>query len=227
MRNNFTSLNQVFDDFFDHLPTVFRVDASCHTGGDVDTGRYNTGGWQLQRSTAPHTGIIDSFPYPDIDYRDRPSFNPTGIDDLIEFLKKQGAGGPAIDVFEKAKRVYKDLPSFPATDVSVDEENGDLHFDIALPGYDEEDIDISFENDTMTVGVCKDNALSKYKKEDNQSRVYIRNGLKSGKVEFKVPVPSTRFKIKEAAASYKNGLLSIVVPRQEEHAPHKLKLTGE
>ena len=218
MRNNFTSLNQVFDDFFDHLPTVFHTDNSFRVGDD-------TGGWQLERTTAPRTTVIDA--YPDIDYTNRRALSPTGIDDLIEFLRKQGVGGSAIDVFEKAKKIYKDLPSFPATDVSVDEENGDLYFDIALPGYDEEDIDISFENDTMTVSVCKDNSLSKYKKEDNQSRVYIRNGLKSGKVEFKVPVPSTRFKIKEASASYKNGLLTIIVPRQEDHAPHKLKLTSE
>ena len=144
---------------------------------------------------------------------------PSSLDDFIRLTRE--AGGE-VDVFQRAKEVYRDMPSFPAADVSVDRNNGDLFFDVALPGYSEDDLEITFENDHMNISVGKDNTLNKDKKDKKESRVFIRNSLKSSRVELSVPVPSTRFRVKDTEASYLNGILSIRIPRQEEHAPHRI-----
>ena len=152
--------------------------------------------------------------------------HPLSVDDIISTLKEKGLGGSDIAAFERAKSVYRDLPTFPAVDVYVDKSSGNLQFDIALPGYADDDIEIAFEDDHMAVTVQKDNAFNKKKKEQQDDIVYIRRSLRTSKVNFKVPVPTTRFQVAEAKASYKNGILSISIPRREEHAPVKLKLNG-
>jgi len=145
------------------------------------------------------------------------------IDDLVNRLA--GDGLP-IDAFERAKDIYRHMPKFPAANVSMDRDTGELLFELALPGYDLDDIGIEFENDLMLVHVLKDNALSRAKKgtKEDGNKILFHQGLKSGSVELKVPVPATKFKIKEANASYENGILSISIPRLEEAAPVRLKL---
>ncbi|MCA1807166.1 MAG: Hsp20 family protein [Actinobacteria bacterium] len=173
----------------------------------------------------PATSTAGEFPYPSHwqePHRVMPPRQPTTLDDLIRLTRESGLEGA--DVFERAKEVYRDMPSFPATDVSVDRNNGDLYFDIALPGYAEEDLEISFENDHMNITVAKDNALSKEKQERKEDRVLIRTGLKASKVQVSVPVPSSRFRVKDAEASYVNGILKIKIPRQEDHQPHRISL---
>lgn len=143
------------------------------------------------------------------------------IEDWIKRFREMGMG---TDVFEKAKEVYKNLPKFPACDIAVDRNNGDLEVKVALPGYREDDIDVSFENDNLSIVVDKDNALSREKEEHEGEKIYLRRSLTTGKIALQLPVPFTRFKVKEADADYTNGMLTIRIPRNEEHAPHRLKL---
>lgn len=151
---------------------------------------------------------------------------PSVFDDLFALVDAAERDLSRIPTIRsQTKDLYQDLPSFPASDVAVDQETGDLHIAVALPGYDEEDIEVSFENDTVQIDVCKDNAMQKRKKETRDSRMYLRDSLKTSKVRLKAPVPFNKFKIKAAEASYNQGILDIKIPRSEDHAPHKLQLT--
>lgn len=156
-------------------------------------------------------------------YYSYPGQHPTvSLDDWKQLFLEHGLNDH-IDAFEKAKQVYKDLPAFPATDVKMHRESGSLEFDIALPGYNDEDISISFDGDNMLIEVARDNALATRPKKDDV--IQFRKGLKSSGLTFKVPVPAAKFRVREAKASYKSGILNIVIPRNEENAPVKIKLS--
>lgn len=146
---------------------------------------------------------------------------PSTIEEWMRKFRDMGLG---TDVFERAKEVYKSLPKFPATDIAVDRNTGDLEVKVALPGYEEDDIDVSFENDTLSIVVDKDNALSREKEAHEGEKVYLRRSLTTSKVSLQLPVPFTRFRVKDAKADYTQGMLHIIIPRNEEHAPHRLKL---
>ena len=140
------------------------------------------------------------------------------LDDLI------GTHDSDADLFGTIKSAYQGMPSFPACDVSIDKESGDLFLEAALPGYNEEDIEVTFENDQLKLQIGRENALSEKKDKNKENRVYIRNSLKTSKVSLSVPVPASRFVVKDAEANYHNGILSIRVPRQEAHQPHRITL---
>ena len=147
---------------------------------------------------------------------------PASVDEAISLIRQSGESD-SLDVFERAKAAYKSLPSFPAADIAVDKETGDLHFTLAVPGYDEDDIEVSFENDSLIIEIGKDNALRRQKDEED-TKFYIVEKLRASKVRWKAPVPFSHFKVKSTEAAYKNGLLSIHIPRNEDQAPHKVKL---
>jgi HSP20 family molecular chaperone IbpA len=147
-------------------------------------------------------------------------------DDWIQAFREHGLGDQT-DAFDRAKRAYQDLPAFPATNVVMHRDTGNLEFQIALPGYDMEDIDISFENDNMVVSIKKDNALRKRDKDIKDDVVMFRRGLRSAGLELKVPVPAAKFQIKDATASYVSGILTVQIPRNSETAPIRIKLAGK
>lgn len=140
------------------------------------------------------------------------------LDDLI------GTHDSDADLFGTIKNAYQGMPPFPACDVSIDKASGDLFLEAALPGYNEEDIEVTFENDQLKLQIGRENALSEKKDKNKENRVYIRNSLKTSKVSLSVPVPASRFVVKDAEANYHNGILSIRVPRQEAHQPHRITL---
>jgi HSP20 family molecular chaperone IbpA len=122
-------------------------------------------------------------------------------------------------LFEQAKRLYEKLPSFPACDIFVDKDSGNLNFEIALPGYDLKDIDVSFENDYMIVEVSPENRL---KKEQKNNVVFFKKSLKRSSFSFEVPVPFSRFEVDKAKAYYHNGILIISIPRLPSSMPRKI-----
>lgn len=192
------SLSTVFDELYDVMSSVLPPAVT------------STSTWPLEPWTcSPHTGSSTAGdPWAII-----------SLDDLRTQYQPNAA------VFDRAKQVYQELPTFPAQDIYIDRDTGELSFEVALPGYSIEDIDINFEDDHMTLAVRKDNSIKRAQKESGESRVYIRRGLKSSSFEIRVPVPSSRFRVKEAQASYDNGMLTVRVPRLEEHAPHRLQIS--
>lgn len=123
-----------------------------------------------------------------------------------------------------AKEIFQTgLPSFPASDIYLDNDKGTLNFELALPGYSLDDLSIDFADDYMTIEVKKDNSIKKNKKEA-EGRVYLKQGLKSSSIRFKVPVPVMRFNVTDAKAEYTNGMLQVVIPRAEAYKPHKLQI---
>ena len=130
----------------------------------------------------------------------------------------------SISMKEREGRVrssYSRLPKYPASDVTVDPDEGTMHFDMALAGYDKEDISVEFKDDCMLIEVQKDNAISQAKKA-KAGFIKLHEGLSSQKIQVSFPVPFTKWDIKKVKAEYNNGMLSITIPQSEYAKPLRI-----
>jgi HSP20 family protein len=104
----------------------------------------------------------------------------------------------------------------PAIDVYQD--NDDLIVETSLPGIDSENIDISVENDVLTIS-GETNEKKEVKRED-----YYRKEIRQGSFSRSVILP-VAVKGSEATAEYDNGVLSIRMPKAEEAKPKKIAVS--
>jgi HSP20 family protein len=107
---------------------------------------------------------------------------------------------------EKAQRV-------PATDVIETAEGFTLQLDI--PGVEQKDIEVKFEDDMLTV-----RAEHKQQAKNEKYHLYERR-YSSFARQFSLP---TSVDAGKAEASYKNGVLSITLPKREESKPRSISV---
>lgn len=104
--------------------------------------------------------------------------------------------------------------------VDIYENKDGLHFEVACTGLEKNDIGISIEGDVLKISYTK-------KEEDKCCDVndcnYLHKGIarRSFNLGYKV---TSKFKLADAIAEMKNGLLKISVPFAEEAKPKALKI---
>jgi len=117
------------------------------------------------------------------------------------------------------------LPSFspetfggwsPALDVYQDKEN--VTVKVELPGLKKEDIDISLHD-----GVLSISGERKFEKTD-QSGETSRSERFFGRFQRSVSLP-TRVDGGKVSASYKDGILTVTLPKAEEAKPKQIEVT--
>ncbi len=119
-----------------------------------------------------------------------------------------GNGGDGNEEYENA--VWS-----PLTDISENKDNYILKMD--LPGIDKKDVKISYSDGQLYI-----NGERKQEKEDKDSK-YHRVERSYGKYYRSFTLPA---KIKESAidAEFKDGQLTITVPKSEEAKPKELEI---
>lgn len=122
------------------------------------------------------------------------------------------------DSYEPSRQI-RELSSgnFPPSNIEIDS-NKQYHIDIALAGVEEKNIDLSVEGRNLKLKVdmhLKDG--DKTLKDDETVTSYIiQRGIKSFEyVENSYFIPK-QFVLDKLQAKYKNGLLSITIPADEE-----------
>lgn len=106
---------------------------------------------------------------------------------------------------------------FPAMNVWTDENNAVVTAELA--GINPEDIDISVENDTLTLrGTRKPEEAEEGATFHRRERRF-GNFNRSFRLPFKVDAGNVE-------ASFKNGVLSISLPRAEEDKPRKIAIAA-
>jgi HSP20 family protein len=94
-----------------------------------------------------------------------------------------------------------------------------LRFDIEIPGVRIEDIDITFENNVLTVAAEK-----KLERAEGQSesdyRLFER---RYGRFERSFTLPTT-VRADACEAHYDNGVLTLLLPRVEEAKPRRIRV---
>lgn len=87
-----------------------------------------------------------------------------------------------------------------------------------LPGLNPEDLDISVQNCTITLsGTAPARARQ-------QGETYLRSERRSGKFQRQLELPF-RVASQKVTAEYKNGVLSLVLPRAEEDKARSIPVT--
>jgi HSP20 family protein len=103
----------------------------------------------------------------------------------------------------------------PPVDVYEDEQGVTLK--IEVPGIDEKDIDVSIENNTLTVG--GERKLEKEEKEENFQRVERQYG--SFTRSFTLP---NWVDLEQVSAHYNKGVLKIRLAKKAEAKPKQIKV---
>jgi HSP20 family protein len=107
--------------------------------------------------------------------------------------------------------------------MDIYEEKGNVIAEIGLPGVDPNDIDVEIENNVLKLEAKTE------KEEEKKDKGYYRKELSQGYCRRAVPLPVEVIGEK-AEASYKDGILKVVVPKiekKEKKRSNKIKVKTE
>ncbi len=112
------------------------------------------------------------------------------------FTFEMGAGNIPIDMYHTASEVV-----VKAT----------------LPGLKPEEVDVSISGNTLTI------KAERKEEKETKEKDYIRKENRYGMVSRSITLPS-EVKAENAEASFKNGILSLVLPKIEKEKPKQIKI---
>ena len=98
----------------------------------------------------------------------------------------------------------------------VYEKDGNYHFELDVPGYDKEDINIECDNGYLTISATKTS------ENNDENKNYIRRERRTGSFSRSFYVGDVD--PEEIEAAFEKGTLNIVVPKLEEK-PTKKQIT--
>ncbi|MCM8772686.1 MAG: Hsp20/alpha crystallin family protein [Candidatus Omnitrophica bacterium] len=107
-----------------------------------------------------------------------------------------------------------------AFDVDIYEDADNVVIKAEIPGMNKEDISVTLTDDTVTISGKK--AEEKKIERENYYRKEIRTGSFSR--SFTLPCAVDKEKVK---ATYKNGILEIILPKSEKEKEKEIKIQVE
>lgn len=106
---------------------------------------------------------------------------------------------------------------FPTTDISEDDKN--VYINIDLPGLTKDNVELEINDGYLKVKGKKEEK----KEEKDKKRHYYRKERFYGEFERTIALPEY-VKMEKAEASFKDGVLEIIIPKKEEKQPKKLEI---
>jgi len=106
----------------------------------------------------------------------------------------------------------------PAIDVS--ETESEVQITAEVPGIEPKDISIKVQDDTLII------SGEKKREKEEKGRTYHRVERCYGRFERAIRLPS-EVEADKAKASYKNGVLTITIPKSEKVKPKEIKVEIE
>lgn len=110
------------------------------------------------------------------------------------------------DIFDDLDRPM--LPVEADMKCDIYEKDGDYHIEVDIPGFKKEDISVTCDNGYLTISAVKNS------EDEDKSKKYIRRERHYGKYQrsfYLGDIDSNKIK-----ASFKHGILNIVVPKVNE-----------
>jgi HSP20 family protein len=135
------------------------------------------------------------------------------MDRLRRRMNRLWAGWPATTF--PLERRWRASPSYPAMNVWANDEGGMVTAE--MPGVDPQEIDISVEDDTLTLRGTRQAG------DPEEDVTYHRRERGSGTFARSVQLPF-RVEADEVEASFDQGVLTIELPRAESDKPHKIAI---
>jgi len=116
--------------------------------------------------------------------------------------------------------LYPKTTSVPKPKSNVITTDTELILEIEVPGFTEDEIDISVRDHTLTVKCNKATVQQKSANIKYQSR------NRSDKLRTDFYVDSETYMLKKASVSLNNGVLYIKIPKRQTEEPIKLKISN-
>lgn len=91
----------------------------------------------------------------------------------------------------------------------IKETNSEFVIEAELPGITKDNINIEFEEGYLSISASNDESVD----EDGEN--YIRRERKIGKFERKFMVDSNKIKENKITANYENGILKVILPKND------------
>jgi HSP20 family protein len=105
-----------------------------------------------------------------------------------------------------------------ATDVYQDKDN--VVVKMHIPGIDKEKLDITVDEDRLTVSGSRET------KEEIKDKEFFRKEIRHGSFMRTVTLPCAVEKDK-AVADYENGVLTVTLPKKKSAEPSKIKVSSK
>ena len=117
---------------------------------------------------------------------------------------------------------------FPSTSWLGEQPNLEMYEDadnvvvkLAVPAFNEEDLDISIEDNVLTIS-----GNSKQEEEKEEGKKYYYKGIRTESFSRSVSLP-VRVKSDKADAEVKKGVLQITMPKAEESKASRIMIKGK
>ena len=136
---------------------------------------------------------------------------------LVPLTRRPGRNGLA--------RLFDDLWSETVTsslsnfgNLDLYEDSGSIHLDVELPGCQRDAIELNLED-----GAIHLQAKRKEEKESKDANYYVRERIQGQWARsIQLPEPVNEDNID---ATFKDGILRIVLEKQQKNEPHKIKIS--
>lgn len=102
----------------------------------------------------------------------------------------------------------------------VYEEKGNIVAKLNLPGMDPDKIDISIEGDILRV------SGSREEEKESKDKNYYSKEIRRGSFERTISLPGP-VKVDDVEAEYKDGVLTITMPKKEGESVKKIKVRAK
>ncbi|MFB6290967.1 MAG: Hsp20/alpha crystallin family protein [Candidatus Bipolaricaulia bacterium] len=110
------------------------------------------------------------------------------------------------DISKTKKRSRRTRKRSQLGNTDIYEQDGTLHYEIELPGFDKEEITVKTrENKLLVIGESGEGS-------ENEDRNYLARGRSQGTVKGSYPLPEGIDSAETLTAKYENGVLNIAVP---------------
>ena len=149
---------------------------------------------------------------------------------FIRWYERPGASrsGQVLDRLQREmNRVFSDyltgespMRAVPFPPVNISEDDANLYVRAEMPGIKLDDIEISVERESLTIHGQRKPA------EAAEGTSFHRQEREGGRFRRIMSLPSS-VEFEEAVATFKNGVLKIVLPKAKEAQPRQIKVSQE
>lgn len=114
------------------------------------------------------------------------------------------------------------MSNWDDTEMDLFEEDDNVIVKLKAPGFDEKNVDITVDANTLTIT----GKVEKSEEDENKKKKYYRKEISSRSFTRTVSLP-TKVVSEQAKAKFKSGILTLTLPKAEEVKPKKINIEPE
>ena len=116
------------------------------------------------------------------------------------------------DFFDTWPKTINEQRGIPALNVKEDDKN--LTLELQVPGMKKEDIKLEYKDGFLTIS----GEQKEEKEEQDGKQKFLRREFTSVSFHRTIELPEDKYDVRKAEAVYKDGILDITMPKNEERA---------